>query len=98
MSVLLLFLVFGVGMLVGVVGLVVLAERVNLSEIGRQRLAQMEAERRVRAVQTQALHEMARAGEQAIRRSTALGFTDEDIARVTEPDVVDGEVVSEERS
>lgn len=95
MSVLLLVLVFGVGLLVGVVGLVVLADRLALSEAGRERLAQAEAERRVRAVQTQALHEMARAGEEAIRRSTVLGFTDRDIDEITKPEVevIDGEVV-----
>lgn len=104
-------LVFLFGLVAGVVLLWLLLDWVGRSYEGQRHLAERQAHDRLRDLRIEALHGMAdvmacggvapAAGRWPSEvRASGLGFTDHDVEIATRPDieVLDGEVVDEERS
>ncbi len=104
-------LAFLFGLIAGVVVLWLLLDWVGRSYEGQRHLAERQAHERLRDVRIEALHGMAdvmaRGGDAPAAgrwpsevRTSGLGFSDYDVELATRPDieVLDGEVVSEERS
>lgn len=102
-------LIFFLGLAVGLVSTVVWLSYWAATDEGQRQLANWRAEQRIRDVQTTAMTSIADAAEDAIRRSTALGFTDRDIDLATSAwpseargdrageDVIEGVVVVDDR-
>ena len=103
LELLVLVVVFFAGAVVGAAGLWYGMSLWSRTAEGKRLMAAWRAEQRIRDVQHQALRRLAADAEEAVRFSTALGFTDHDIdvitrderARDDDGDVIEGTVVGE---